>query len=334
MNLYSFQLSTKPGENGVSPVVTLVIIYTITLIVTLFWTALLITILYYKSAPNKSNPIIYIFSCLLGDSLPQILKQHCQLLNIFNVNDKLIKPKLSNKKFALKIVSNKESQNKLISIYRPTLKILIKNSSGQSAVARALLDTGSAYSYISPQLVRRINCSTRLIWPLYISRFCGQSSEIVYQTATDVKLHSIENIAVSSNCLELLIDCETDDSKRTCRAPSKNLASKLATVFGINLSDNENQDASCDLPHYDLLIGQDILHSEVLLNSMNVVKLTKDLSILKTKFGYAVMGRWNDQTEFKAPLDDKLENVAFMSIPAKATIDMPPVPAWIAILGK
>lgn len=333
MNLHYYQ-PLKANENNASPVFTLTLIYVITLISIILWTAMLITILYFKSTPNKSNPIIYVFSCLFGDFMPQILKRHCKLLNMFNINDKLSKPKLSKRKFASKVSTKTDSQNKIISLYRPTLKFLVENSSGQSAVARALLDTGSAYSFISPQLVQRINCSTRLIWPIYVSRFCGEPSEIIYQTATNVKLHSTENLAVNSNCLEFLIDFETDESKRTCRAPSKSLASKLATNFGINLSDNESQDASTS-PHYDLLIGQDILHSEVLLSSMNVVKLTKDLSILKTKFGCAVMGRWNDQTEFDESLNENFENASALSVLAETNeMELMPAPMWMVVLGE
>lgn len=330
MHLYNFQLLNT--ENGVSLVSIIMFTYIIILTTILLCTTLLITILYCKSAPNKSNPIVHAFSILFGDSLPQVLKRHCELLNIFNINDKLSKSKLGQSKTFSKVKSEKESQNKTISIYRPTLMIVVTNGSGKSAVARALLDTGSAYSYISPQLVHRINCSKRFIWPIIVSRFCGEPSDIVYQTATNVQLHSTENSAISTSSLELLIDFEDDESKRTCRPPTKSLVDKLSSSYGVYLSDN-----AVDQLHYDLLIGQDLLHSQILLGSMSTMKLKKDLSLINTKFGHAVMGRWNDQTEFENVSEVPVTNFnsqIYSDSTRSCSIELNSAPIWKILLGE
>ncbi|KAI2797038.1 hypothetical protein BLOT_015090 [Blomia tropicalis] len=248
-----------------------------------------------KSNGSKCNSFLDLFQLLLFDhkQIDLLIERFIRLQRVIRNNSTTIHQELNN-------VSSKNILTRsTIEIYRPTLRIrVMENSSKRSEIVRALLDTGSEHSYISPQLVERIRLKTNQIWPISVRRFPGIPASVCYRSVSGIQLESIGTSKIHRvEQLQLLLDVEHSELARTCRSPSSALIEAIKNGFGIQLSDIES-----DSPCYDLLIGQDLLNGEILRydndDELQLKMIGSELTIWKTRFGSTVIGRFDKSKSY------------------------------------
>lgn len=167
---------------------------------------------------------------------------------------------------------NKPRTNQLaprFSVYR-TVKLLINGCE-----ARALFDEGSALSFVSQAFIRKINCLTERSTPLQVSGFSATQARkldtVAHLTLSSTDGAFTENISVYVTPLIL-----------SGTLPSVKIETVTSLLRnGVVLNDTEDEEAEIDL-----LIGND--YGVHLCGKQE--KLTPDLALQETKFGYVVHG--------------------------------------------
>ncbi|KAI2810078.1 hypothetical protein BLOT_001233 [Blomia tropicalis] len=214
-------------------------------------------------------------------------------------SNRIISPRLRESYFRYML------QNHTFSIdvhYFPTIRLqLIANlgsylqsaeTSIKSANIRALLDTGSNYSMLSPRIVYQLQLSPKLIVPIVTTDLIGSPSylysEVVVQIEPLVgeskKSYSRSKIEFARFYVQPI-----DRIQRIWRSRMNELISTIRVEHpGLALSD----DFTDDLCEVDALIGQDLLSEIIIQTKAKDFPLTQSprIHLTSTNYGWVISG--------------------------------------------
>lgn len=165
-------------------------------------------------------------------------------------------------------------------VYRPTLRLKVYDSSSNISIDTiALIDTGMAFSSITRRLVEQLK---------FVAKPTNYPQNGI-QLFVRVEIQSINKNDETQESVQANLLVLEQFNHLYEMIPSKELYDFAMNQFHVELSNDYcKQSNGLRWRPCDLIIGQDLLNTHFLIGEKS--KMTNELELLPTKFGYALYG--------------------------------------------